>query len=438
MTGVSTDSRTAGRGAVFFALKGARCDGHDFVDDVLARGAAAAVVSREVSVPPEHRDRLIFVDDTLRALGDSAREHRRTWGGTVVGITGSNGKTTTREMVHHVLQGSVPCKRSPKSFNTEVGVPLTIFQAEPDDRALIVEMGTNAPGEIASLAAIAEPDMGIITNIGESHLEGLGSVEGVARAKAELFQALPPYGAAFLIADSPWTEFLRPFAPCEVITYGIGEGSDFRGASVECADEGHMFIAPGGVRVTLNVPGLHNVRNALAALAVAKELGVPVEVAAARLASFRLPDLRFHRETINGVLVVSDCYNANPDSMRAALDTFGRLRVSGRRAAVLGDMLELGRESVRLHRSLGQSIARSNLDALWTVGEFADCTADSAVEHGFRGTVRFAAALDEVMDETRDYLKPGDAVLVKGSRGMKLERFAERLRAAALQAIEGV
>jgi len=436
-TGVSTDSRAVKPGEIFFALAGRRCDGHDFVRDALARGAAAAVVSRPLPVEPGDRKRVVRVADTLRALGESARAYRRAWRGVVVAVTGSNGKTTTREMIHHILQDSVPCKRSPKSFNTDVGVPLTLFLADAEDKALIVEMGTNAAGEIAHLAAVAEPDMGVVTNVGESHLEGLGSLDGVARAKGELLEALPGPGTAFLNADDPRCGFLRMRANCTVETFGLDRDADVRGMDVQPTAQGHDFAVSGSVRASLRVPGLHNVRNALAALAVGRRLGVPLQDAAERLGDFRLPDLRCQVERIHGVTVVADCYNANPVSMRAALETFGAMTTVGRRAAVFGDMLELGEESIHFHENLGGEAAKK-VDALWAVGRYAGLVAESARAHGLKGPARGGADLGEIADEVFDYLRPGDALLVKGSRGMRLEELVERFRARCPAAAERV
>jgi UDP-N-acetylmuramoyl-tripeptide--D-alanyl-D-alanine ligase len=429
VTGVSTDSRTIRPGEIFFALPGARVDGHDFVASVLERGAAAAVVSRAVTVPPQLQGRVFLVADTLRALGDSARAYRRAWGGRIVAVTGSNGKTTTREMIHHLLSDKMPCKRSPRSYNTDVGVPLTLFMAAPEDRALVVEMGTNAPGEIAELAAIAEPDMGVITSIAETHLEGLGSIAGVANAKAELLDALGEKGTAFLNADDAWFKHLAGHQRGPMVSYGVSEMAAFRGQDVEAAERGYGFTIRGGIRVQLPVPGWHNVSNALAALAVADHFGLDLADAARRFESFQLPEMRYQVECIRGVTVVFDGYNANPGSMRAALQTFRETRVPGRKVAVLGDMLELGENSEPLHRSLGADVARAGVTALWAVGRFAPCVAVAAGENGLPGPAAHCSDLDLAAGEVCGYLKPGDALLIKGSRGMKLERLVEKLRA---------
>jgi len=428
VTGVSTDSRTLLPGELFFALPGRRVDGHDFVAQALQKGAAAAGVSRDVAVPHPLRERLLVVSDTLRALGDSARDFRRRWGGMVIAITGSNGKTTTREMVHHILSAEIPCRQSPRSYNTDVGVPLTLFRLEPTDKAAVVEMGTNAPGEIRYLAGIAEPNLAIVTNIAESHLEGLGSARGVARAKAELLEGLGRSGAAFLNADDGWFEFLARRCRGRVISFGVkNPRAMFRGRDLRPGPQGYSFAVPGGVRVALNVPGRHNVMNALAALALAHHLGLDLAAAAERMGRFRTPEMRYEVRHINGVTTISDCYNSNPGSMRAALETFSETPVAGRRVAVLGDMLDLGPESERLHRRLGEELARWRLDAVWVVGRYAGQVADAARKCGLSTPVFQARDVASAARQVREFLRPGDAVLVKGSRGMRMERLVEGL-----------
>ena len=431
VTGVSADSRTLLPGEMFFALRGERCDGHDYVADALGRGAAAAVVERDVAVPGKVRDCVVRVPDVLKALGDSARAFRRAWGGKIVAVTGSNGKTTTREMIHHILSQEMACKRSPKNYNTNVGLPLTLFQAEPRERVLVVEMGTNAPNEIAEMARIAEPDVGVITNIGHSHLEGLGSREGVALAKAELIEGLNPGGAAFLNADDDWFEMLSGRSNAPVISYGLGEKADLRGSAVQRRRGGLAFTAGGSARVKLSVPGRHNVHNALAAMAVARYFGVPLDVSATRLADVRLPALRYEVRRIQGVTVVSDCYNANPDSMRAALETFRGQKTEGRRIAVLGDMMELGAESERLHEVVGEAAARARLDGLWAVGDYARHVAQAAERSGLSGRTFCAPRLEDIETDLLRELQRGDALLIKGSRGARMERLVEKLEDAA-------
>lgn len=426
-TGVSVDSRAVKAGEIFFALPGARVDGHDFVPEVLEKGIAAAVVSREVAVPEKFQDKLIRVPDTLKALGASGHAYRERWNGLVIGITGSNGKTTTREMTHHILSKFISCKRSPKSFNTDVGVPLTIFTVDPDDLALVAEMGANAPGEIAELAKIAQPDIGVITCIGESHLEGFGSLDGVAAGKAELVQSLPRHGLAILNADDPKFDFLASRSACRVLSFGFSERAEFRGTDFVSNSDSCEFNLRGGIKVRVPAPGRHNAMNALAAMAVANHLGMDMVRAAESLSDFRLPEMRYQEELIGGVHVIFDGYNANPSSMHAALATFRGSAATGRKAAVLGDMLELGAESERLHCAIGEEAAASGLDALWAVGRFSCSLAGAARNKGMNVAECFED-MEAACARVRNFLRPGDALLVKGSRGMKLERVVDALR----------
>ena len=428
ISGVSTDSRVVQEGELFFALEGKRTDGHDYVVEALDKGAAAVVVHRDVEAPEHLRDRVVRVENTLRALGRFACLYRRRWGGKVIAVTGSNGKTTAREMMYHILSPYIPCKRSPRSFNTNIGVPLTLFQAERDDEVLIVEMGTNGPGEIRELVEIAEPDHGVITNVAESHLEGLGSEEGVACAKAELLDGLGTTGTAFLNADDAWFSFFAQRHKGPIRSFGIGPSAELRGRAIRRLDNGHWFTIPGGIEVRLRVPGIHNVRNALAALAVAQYLGVDLAAAAARLESFRPPPMRYQVEEIGGVTVVIDCYNANPGSMRAALEEFREMHADGRRIAVLGDMMELGKESEALHARLGAELVRFGADILWAVGTHGKCVAGAAERNGLAGAAFHAATLEDAAAGICETVQPGDLLLVKGSRGMAMEGLVEKLR----------
>jgi len=427
--GVSTDSRTVREGDLFVALEGERFDAHDFVDAALNRGAVAAVVSKDVDVSACHKDRpLVRVPDTLKALGDLARFWRRRWGGTVVGITGSNGKTTTREMLWHLLGAEFQAVRSPKSFNNAIGVPLTIFQISMEDEIAVIEMGTNAPGEIAALAAIAEPDYAIVTNIAETHLEGLGSIKGVARAKAELLESLTGQGVAFLNADDPWTPFLAGFHNGLTVSFGFSGKADARCVELERTVEGHLFRLEDGLEFELCVPGRHNVSNALAALAVCRELGI-LPLVTERLRSFRLPDLRFQKESIGPVQVIADCYNANIGSMSAALDEFDAMQVSGRRVLVCGDMVEMGDHLENVHRRLGRRVGESRVEELWALGETGELVVREAQKKRWM-PAHFLGDVDKAAAAIASSLLPGDALLIKGSRGMRLERVVEAIRRA--------
>jgi UDP-N-acetylmuramoyl-tripeptide--D-alanyl-D-alanine ligase len=355
---VSTDSRTAGPGQLFFALRGPNFDGHDFVCEALRRGAAGAAVAQDSMGKRElSRDLpgLIWVDEPRRALGRLATYHRRQLSATVIAVTGSNGKTTVKRMIDHVLGGSRRGTASPKSFNNDVGVPLTLLAADGAHDYVVVEIGTNAPGEVRTLGRIAEPNLAVITNVGESHLEKLGSVEGVAAEKASLVGCVRPGGQAAINADDP--ALLRHVSrdpAIRVTRFGTGEHADLRASGVELGPAASRFRVNDRFEFELPVPGRHNVVNALAAISAARGVGLSHDEIADRLRSFRLPEMRLEVETVGHIELIFDAYNANPQSMAAALDVFARHQHTGRRVLVLGDMNELGGDSERLHRRLGE------------------------------------------------------------------------------------
>src|SRR5262245_14076941 len=344
---VTTDSRTIEAGALFVPLRGKKLDAHQFLDRAFLSGAGFALAARDADLP-RVSSRIIRVRDTTRALGDIARYHRSRYSVPVVGVTGSCGKTTTKEMMRLVLGPRVIA--SPASFNNEIGVPLTLLQMDKTTAAAVVEIGTNAPGEIAALASIARPTVGVVTNVEEAHLERLGSVRGVMREKSALLAALPSDGAAIVNADNYWCREMSEAVRCYHVSYGTWEDADVYGTRPR--------ITPGGVafdlydRMPFEVPalGIHNVHNALAAVAVALWLGRdPVEVAQALL-EFRAPEMRMRREVVADVVLINDAYNANPRSMEAAVVELSARPTAGRRVAVVGDMLELGAETERCHK----------------------------------------------------------------------------------------
>jgi len=428
VTSVVTDSREAVQGSLFVALRGERADGHDFVLEAFSRGAVAALVERPVGAVPEGVG-LIAVEDAVAALGDLARYYRRGLSVTVVAVTGSNGKTTTKEMIAHLLGPSGEVVKAPKSYNNFVGVPLSIFSISPRTDFAVLELGTSAPGEIARLAAIAQPHIGLITNVGPTHLEGLGSVAGVARAKGELLDALPVDGTAVLNWDDDWCRRLAQRATTKVITFGLSPEADVFAAEVVRWEDGLRFLLNGRCEVHLPVPGIHNLLNALAAAAVCRRLGLSREQVAERFRGFRLPAMRFEEVDVGGVTVINDAYNANPVSMSAALAEFSRRPAEGRRLFVAGDMKELGPESARYHRELGLRAAACDLDGLFAVGEFADEVAAGAVAGGFPAEAVFTfATVEELVAGLAERVQPEDLVLLKGSRAVGLERVVEGLR----------
>jgi UDP-N-acetylmuramoyl-tripeptide--D-alanyl-D-alanine ligase len=438
LTGVSTDTRTLGPGSLFVALVGDRFDAHDFLADAAKHGAAAAIALRQAqgerppSAPPDLP--LLLVPDTLAALGAVARHHRRRFALPVVGVTGSNGKTTTREMIAEILALSGPVLRTEGNLNNEVGVPLTLFGLDESHVRAVIEMGMNHPGEIARLAAIAEPQVGVVTLAAPAHLEGLGSVDAVADAKAELYQGLPPSGIAVANADDPRMLKRAAASGRRMITF---TASKARGGDVvvleilsQGADGLRFVLGIGNREVPVHIPalvGTHNALNAAAAAAAAVALGCTDREIARGLAQVKPVGRRLRLDTLpSGLRVVDDCYNANPSSMSAALATLVALRGDGRAAAVLGDMLELGAVEEEAHRALGEEAARAGLHRLATFGPRSRATAQAARAAGLDAF--HTEDLDALVRWARAEVTAPDVLLVKGSRGMKLERLVEALR----------
>jgi UDP-N-acetylmuramoyl-tripeptide--D-alanyl-D-alanine ligase len=392
---VSTDSRDIRLGALFVALKGPRFDGHDHVAAAVGGGAVAALVARG-RLPEASPLRRIEVEDPLAALGRLAAAYRLRFSPRVVGITGSNGKTTTKEMLAAICRAAGPTVYSPRSFNNAIGLPLTCFELLPATRYAVLEMGANAPGEIAGLAAIAFPDVAVVTNVARAHLGGFGgTLEGVARAKGELVEAVARRGGTVVLnADDPNSRPLFARA---------------KGAKVVA----FRHDAVPGMR------GRHNEMNAQAALAAAKALGIPLGKAAAALQGFQTPPMRLEEQAAGGVRLVNDAYNANPDSMQAALDWLASQK--DRRIACLGEMLELGEDSETLHRKTGEAAAKAGVDLLVAVGK-----PGAWIAEGFRKSdgkeVLLALDAEEAGRLVRDRMRPGDVVLFKGSRGVALEK----------------
>ena len=424
-TSYSIDTRTLAPGALFVALRAER-DGHDFVGDALDRGAAGAMVSR-----PVEGVGLVLVDDTaaaLTALGAAARE--RLAAVPVVGITGSTGKTSTKDLTAAALSAAGPVGASPVSFNNEIGVPLTLLSAPDEAAAVVVEMGARGAGHIATLCAVARPTIGVVTNIGMAHAEFFGSREEVARAKGELLEALPAGGHAVLCADDDMTPRLRERTGAAVLTAGTTGGADVRVSGVRLDDDlrpaFHLDTPWGAVDVPpLPVRGAHQAGNAALAVAVAGIAGVGLEAAVAGLAGAVGSPWRMElRRTRAGLVVLNDAYNANPTSMAAALDALASLAgAGGRRFAVLGPMAELGPHAEEEHRRLGKLVAAVGVDTLVAVG--ATSLADGARESGV--DVVMVDGPEAAVTAIAPRLRVGDAVLVKASRVAGLERVADAL-----------
>ncbi len=422
VSGVSTDSRSVRPGELYVALSGERFDGHDFVSAAVAGGAALALVSRpaDAAVPQ------LVVPDTLAALHALAAAHRARFDIPVVGLTGSNGKTTTKEMIAAVLAPLGPVHRTPGNLNNHIGVPLTLLGLSGEHRAAVVEMGMNHAGEIRVLAALARPGVAVITNAGRAHLEGLGGREAVADAKSEIAERLGHEDTLIYFGDDALLRDKNARRSCRRRTFGFGPSVDCNATDIAgLGFNGVEFTASGFGRVRIGLPGRHNVLNALAALAVADVLGVDHAAAVAGLLRVRPAPGRMQVKPAGDITVIDDSYNANPDSMRAALDLL-RETEAGRRIAVLGEMLELGRASESLHREIGAAAAF--VDRLFAIGPSASLLAEAAVNAGLPPerihVARDIAALESALVPV---LTAGDVVLIKGSRGMALERLLPAL-----------
>ncbi|HEY6106115.1 MAG TPA: UDP-N-acetylmuramoyl-tripeptide--D-alanyl-D-alanine ligase [Anaeromyxobacteraceae bacterium] len=438
--GVFTDTRQPSAGACFVALRGERFDGHDFLAEAARGGAACAVVAESRAAAPAGQASLplLAVPDTLAALGAVARHHRRRFRIPLAAVTGSNGKTTTREMIAAVLATRGPVLKSEGNLNNEVGVPLTLLGLSGEHEAAVVEMGMSHPGEIARLAAIAEPQLGLVTNAAPAHLEGLGSIDAIADAKAELYRGLPPGGIAVANADDARMLRRAQESGRHLITFARGRGRRGDVVVLEVlshGEDGLRFLLGIGNReleVRLALVGEHNAVNAAAAAAAAVALGCSDKEIVLGLSAVRPVGRRLRLARLaSGVFLVDDCYNANPLSMRAALDTLGALAAArgGRPVAVLGDMLELGPAEAEAHRELGAAAARAGLSWLASFGPRSRASAEAARAGGLANGAAFhtedVAALTAFV---QGRLRPGDVLLVKGSRGMKLERLVEALR----------
>lgn len=436
ITRVVIDSRTIEPGDLFVALPGSKTHGHDHVADALSRGAVAALVGPECAPLTNElaAKALIRVASPRRALGDLGSSHRRTLRCPVIGVTGSNGKSTTREMIAALLEPLGDVIQSEKSFNNDLGVPLTVLRANRDTAALVCEIGTSGPGEIAHLTSLARPDIGVVTNVSAAHLQGLGDEDGVAHEKAGLVRGLRQDGFAILNADDPRTARMARDTQANVVTYSLGDWrSTVWGAEARRTPRGIEFFLFGKGRMFLPVPGLHNVRNALAAASVALLQGLTAEQIRAQFRGVKLPSMRMEKRTFGGVTLLLDCYNANPASMRAGIDELATRPAAGRRVLVMGDMLELGPRSGEFHYAVGRHAA-GKVDELWCVGPESRLAADGAIDAGMdpahvRCSDSVEAAMASAVSEPL-VLGRGDVALLKASRGMRMERLAEPLRKA--------
>ncbi len=428
-TGISTDSRQIREGELFVALRGEKFDGHEFVAAVQSTALASIVEEDWFEKAKPSSGNFLIVQDSLLALQNYGRAVRREWKRPIVAIGGSNGKTTTKELVYAVLSQAHHAHRTSGNLNNHIGVPLTLAGLQKDHKLAVVEVGTNHFGEIAQLCKIAEPEYGLITNIGREHLEYFGDLAGVARAELELFDCLKARGGtAFVNIDDP-TLRAQKWDGMRTSTYGFSEGAQVRGVFETIGEDGCSTISVNGVNIRVPIAGAHNALNALAAITVGLQFGVSLEQARTGIESCKAVSKRMQVERIAAVTFINDAYNANPESMRAALDSLIAMPLpkNARRIAVLGDMLEMGAAGEAAHREIGEKINQLKIDAVFAFGA-ASRHIIEAIDLKRISKVEYFQVKPDICHAVSDFLRSGDVVLVKGSRGMKMEEVIEAYR----------
>jgi len=435
--GVSIDSREIEPNNLFIAIKGEKFDGHDFVKQALDKGASCAVVSedrlKDKEIPyltSTSGKRAVLVKDTRTALQNIARWYRDKFNVKVVAITGTNGKTTTKEMIAEVLSKKYKVIRSAKSFNNQIGVPLTLLKITPETEVLVLELGMNQPGEIGILTRMVKPDFGLITNIGPAHLEFMGSLEKIAQAKFELLDNMDKGGNIILNADDVWLSKRAKTEKRTVYTFGLENKADFMAKNISQNGNGFFsFSVNNLIPINLGLLGRHNVYNALAAFSAGSILNVEKEEIKKALENYTPFQLRMELSEVDGVKILNDSYNANPISMAMALETLKEMKTSGNKIAVLGDMLELGEKSFEYHKKIGEKVKECQIDYLFTLGKLSLGITQGAKERGFKSENIFPFKdKKSLLESLLEILKPGDIVLFKGSRKMGLEEIVEGLK----------
>lgn len=429
---VCTNSRKVAQGDLFFALPGEKFDGHDFVDQVIRRGAVGVVVQRERAPSSPNGCGVIAVTDTRTALGQFAARYRQDFSLPIVAVGGSNGKTTTKELVASVLRQRLPIIWSEASFNNDIGVPLTLLKLENWHEAAVLEVGTNHPGELPPLIKMIQPKHGIITSIGREHLEFFGSLEGVADEEGWLAELLSADGKLFIGGDSPWTRRIVERTRAAVVRAGFSDANDWRVQSPK-VDEGGVTFWMQAPKVDfsgeyrINLLGRHQVLNAAYAIAVGSELGLSRAEIERGLVECQPAKMRMQLWESNGVRILDDCYNANADSMLAALQTLQELPCKGRRVAVLGDMAEQGAHSEAAHEEVGRQAAELGIGQLFTIGKMASVTARAAKDAGLTRVMEFSD-VETAGAALKSFMKNGDLILLKASRSSRLERISDALK----------
>jgi UDP-N-acetylmuramoyl-tripeptide--D-alanyl-D-alanine ligase len=451
--GAGIDSRQAKPGDLFFAIRGERFDGHDFLKEVAAIGVAAIVVERSKVQGPKSNVSssaatpaldmghwtldhpgcaVLMVDDTRAALGKFAAAYRREFGLPVIAVGGSNGKTTTKELIASALRQKLATVWSEASFNNDIGVPLTLLRLEKKHQAAVLEAGTNHPGELAPLVKMIRPKYGVLTNIGREHLEFFGDLAGVAQEEGWLAELLPADGKLFVNGDNEWTEPVTRRGGAAVVRVGLGDKNDWRARSIRLDKNGATFRvdapkAEFSGEYRINLLGRHQVVNTLFAVAVSEELGLGRPAVRDGLAECQPAKMRMQFWEAGGVRVLDDAYNANADSTLAALETLCALPLQGRRVAVLGDMNELGAHSEAAHAEVGRRAAELGIGQMFVIGKMAPVTARAARDAGLTRVIELAD-VEAAVKAVKDFLKAGDVVLLKASRASRLERIAASLK----------
>jgi UDP-N-acetylmuramoyl-tripeptide--D-alanyl-D-alanine ligase len=429
--GVTIDSRAIVPGQAFVAIRGERFDGHAFAAEVARNGAACIIAERPVELPSDNATPVLTVNSTLDALTALASWYRDQLSAKVIAITGSAGKTTTRSILHHVLSRFYCCHQAVKSFNNHIGVPLTILGAPVDTRMLILEIGTNHPGEIEPLARIAKPDAACITLIGPAHLEGFGSIENILIEKSTIAAGLKPGGTLYINGDQPELVAHAKTLGCCVITFGTTEKCDVIGTDLR-SDGLTGTLTIEGTQVHVPLPGKANLMNALTVWSICRDLNVSISDFAAALATVQPVAMRLAAETIGRATLLNDCYNANPASMANAIDTLSKMarQKHQRPVFIAGSMGELGPASPDLHRRLGGQAAEAGIACLLACGPFARDIADGAIAAGLApDACKTFESTAKLCDTLHSFVRPADIILVKGSRSAGLEAAVERLKA---------
>ncbi len=430
LAGVSTDSRTTKAGDCFFAIPGEKFDGHEYVSDAFAKGAVCAVVSRKLEAQEFAGKCLVRVEDTIKALGDLAAEYRRQAGFKVIAITGSVGKTTTRQIIHHVLGRHFRVHQSPNSFNNNIGVPLTLLGAAPGVQIVVAELGSNHPGEISCLTRIAEPDIAIVTNVHPAHLEGFGDLQTIVNEKLSISEGLRPGGILIINGDFEQLVNACRARGIRFATFGRSEGSKYQLKNIRACGSTSRFTIE-GKEVCLPLPGPGNVENALAAWAVCSELGLSADDFALDIETLPPVSMRAEMLHVGTLTILSDCYNANPASMRNALKILAGLESADKNRLVFicGQMAELGPRAAELHAELGVSIAQAGVKLVVAVGELAKIAGQSAKANA-KYDLQVKCFPDTICacNNLHEFIKDYDIILIKGSRTAKLETVVEKLK----------